>query len=172
MMSATNDASSLVTAAIAARRLVADVMVTCPKTFGPECPLERLRAFFEDDHLHMALIVAPDGVLVTTIERPDLAAATSSSTPGAKLGTLIGRTARPADPLGPATATLLRERRRRLAVVDDGGRLLGLLCLKKDGTGYCSDEGIRQRAQDATQPTYRPPGQQAGPLRRVHHGAY
>ena len=127
-------------------------MVTCAKTDGPESGLEKIRAFFEDDHLHMALIVARGGRLVTTIERPDLAAATSSSTPVAKLGTLIGRTAGPADPLGSATAALLREGRRRLAVVDDSGRLLGLLCLKKDGTGYCSDEGIRERAQRATQP--------------------
>ena len=127
-------------------------MVPCPKTHGPESGLEKVRAFFEDDHLHMALIVARGGRLVTTIERPDLAAATSSSTPVAKLGTLIGRTAGPADPLGSATAALLREGRRRLAVVDDSGRLLGLLCLKKDGTGYCSDEGIRERAQRATQP--------------------
>ena len=72
--------------------------------------------------------------------------AISSSAPAAKLGALIGRTAGPADPLGAVTATLLRERRRRLAVVDGSGQLLGLLCLKKDGTGYCSDEGVRERA--------------------------
>jgi hypothetical protein len=124
-------------------------MVRCPKTHGPESGLEKIRAFFADDHLHMALIVAADGRLVTTIERPDLAAATSSSAPAAKLGTLIGRTAGLADPLAAATAALLREGRRRLAVVDDSGRLLGLLCLKKDGRGYCSDKGIRQRAQRA-----------------------
>jgi CBS-domain-containing membrane protein len=141
-----------VTAATAADRRVADAMVTCPKTHSPESGLEKVRAFFEDDHHHMALIVAPDGRLVTTIERPDLAAATPSSALITKLGTLIGRTAGPADPLAAATATLLREGRRRLAVVDDSGRLLGLLCLKKDGTGYCSDEGIRERAQRATQP--------------------
>lgn len=140
------------TIATAAERRVADAMVTCAKTHGPESGLEPIRAFFEDDHLHMALIVAPDGRLITTIERPDLAAAASSSAPVAKLGTLIGRTAGPADPLAAATAALLREGRRRLAVVDDSGRLLGVLCLKKDGTGYCSDEGIRKRAQGATQP--------------------
>ncbi|HXW86982.1 MAG TPA: hypothetical protein VEJ42_01860 [Streptosporangiaceae bacterium] len=93
----------------------------------------------------MALIVAPDGRLATAIERRDLAAAPSCSVPVAELGTLIGRTAGPADPLAAATAALLREGRRRLAIVDDSGRLLGLLCLKNDGTGYCSDEGIRAR---------------------------
>jgi hypothetical protein len=66
-----------------------------------------------------------------------------------RLGTLIGRIAGPADPLAAATAALLRKGRRRLAVVDDSGRLLGLLCLKKDGTCYCSDESVHQRAQIA-----------------------
>jgi len=136
----------------AAERPVADAMVTCPKTHGPRSGLEKIRAFFEDDHVHVALIVAADGRLVTTIERSDLAAATSSSTPVAKLGTLIGRTAGPADPLGAVTAMLLREGRRRLAIVDGSGQLLGLLCLKRDGTGYCSDEGIRERAQRTTPP--------------------
>jgi hypothetical protein len=122
-------------------------MVTYPKTHGPGSGLAEIRAFLEDDHVHMALIVAAGGRLVTTIERPDLAATTPISVAAAKLGALIGRTAGPADPLGAATATLLREGRRRLAVVDDFGRLAGLLCLKRDGTGYCSDEGIRGRAQ-------------------------
>jgi CBS-domain-containing membrane protein len=123
---------------------VGDVMVTRPKTHGPESGLEKIVAFFSDEHVHMALIVAEDGRLVTTIERPDLAARPGSAAV-AGLGTLIGRTAGPADLLSAATATLLRKGRRRLAVVDDSGRLLGLLCLKEDGTGYCSDEGIRAR---------------------------
>ncbi len=133
-------------------RLVAEAMVTRPVTHGPESRLAKIRAFFEDEHVHMALIVAADGRLVTTIERSDLPAAMPGAAPAAKLGTLTGRTAGPADPLDAATAMLLRERRRRLAVVDASGRLLGLLCLKRDGAGYCSDEGIRERAQHGAQP--------------------
>jgi CBS-domain-containing membrane protein len=139
-----------VTAAVAAGTRVADAMITCPKTHRPKSALEQVRAFSDDDHVHMALIGAPDGRLVTTIERPDLAAATPAAGPVTRLGTLTGRTVGPADPLSGATATLLREGRRRLAVIDESGRLLGLLCLKKDGTGYCSDASIRDRAQRAT----------------------
>lgn len=128
---------------------VADVMVRFPKTHGPGSRLAEIRAFFQDDHVHMALIVDPDGRLVTTIERSDLASARPDSTPAREFGTLAGRTVAPADQLDATTAALRRERRRRLAVVDEGGRLLGLLCLKKDGTGYCSDEGIRERARQA-----------------------
>jgi hypothetical protein len=55
----------------------------------------------------------------------------SASSSASELGTLAGRTAGPAQDLHAATAVLLRERRRLLAVIDDHGRLLGLLCLKK-----------------------------------------
>jgi CBS-domain-containing membrane protein len=122
-------------------------MVTCPKTHRPECPPDEIRALFGDDHVHMALIVAADGRLVTTIEAADVAAAPPPPAPVAEWGTLIDRTVAPWQPVAGVTARLLRQGRRRLAVVDGAGRLLGLLCLKRDGTGYCSDEGVRERAE-------------------------
>lgn len=127
---------------------VSDAMVRCPMTHAPDCGVEAIRAVFDNDHVSMALIVATDGRLVTTIERPDLAPTISNSTPVSDLGTLIGRTVGPAAALDAVTATLLREGRRRLAVIDDSGRLLGLLCLRRDGTGYCSDQGIRARENE------------------------
>ncbi len=126
-------------------QFVADAMIRWPTTHGLDTGVNEIRAFFEDHHVHMALIVAPDLRLVTTIERPDLPARSPGLSPAAELGTLAGRTADPAEALDAVTAGLLRERRRRLAVVDARGRLLGLLCLKKDGSGYCSDDGIWQR---------------------------
>jgi CBS domain-containing protein len=127
---------------------VFDAMVTCPMTHPPDCGVEAIRAAFENDHVGMALIVGTDGRLVTTIERPDLGPTASSSTPVSDLGTLTGRTVGPVASLDAVTAKLLREGRRRLAVVDDSGRLLGLLCLRRDGTGYCSDQGIRARENE------------------------
>jgi CBS-domain-containing membrane protein len=129
--------------------MVADAMVTCPKTQGPECRLEDIRRLFEDDHVHMALIVTAERQLLTTIERPDLPPCTGPSTLVTELGTLAGRTVAPSDSLDVVTAKLIRQGRRRLAVVDASGRLLGLLCLKRDLTGYCSDEGVHQRARAA-----------------------
>ncbi|MDT4899080.1 MAG: hypothetical protein QOJ78_10 [Pseudonocardiales bacterium] len=125
---------------------VADAMVTGPKTHRADSTQADIRALFRDDHVHMALVVAPDGRLVTTIERSDLAAAQARSTPVTDLGTLAGRTVGPSHSVAAATSALLREGRRRLAVVDPAGRLLGLLCLKRDGTGYCSEDGVRARA--------------------------
>ena len=132
---------------------VADVMVSSPKTHAAGSRLAVIRAFFEDSHVHMALIVAADGRLITAIERADLAGTMPADTPARKLGTLTGRTAGPQDPLDAVTAALLQGRRRRLAVVDDAGRLVGLLCLKKNETGYCSDEGIRERARQVSHGT-------------------
>jgi hypothetical protein len=126
-------------------KLAADAMISCPKTHGLDTRVEAIRFFFEDEHVHMALIVAADQRLVTTIERPDLPASSHAQSAAAELGTLAGRTADPRQPLDAITAALVRERRRRLAVVDQCGRLLGLLCLKKDGTGYCSDDNVRER---------------------------
>jgi CBS-domain-containing membrane protein len=129
--------------------LVTDAMVKAPTTHGPGTGVHELRAFFEDDHVHMALIVAADGRLLTTIEPHDLDAVAAGSMPLERLGTLTGRTMLPSDDLAAATATLLRHGRRRMAVVDRAGRLVGLLCLKRDGTGYCSDEGIAERLADS-----------------------
>lgn len=128
---------------------VADAMITYPKTHDVDTALDEIRAFLEDDHVHMALIVGTDQLLVTTIERLDLPARSSGRSPAAELGTLTGRTVSPSAALDAVTAALLRDRRRRLAVVDDRGRLVGLLCLKKSGTGYCSDDDVRERANDA-----------------------
>jgi len=38
-----------------------------------------------------------------------------------------------------------RTGRRRLAVVDGEGRLVGLLCLKASGSGFCSNEDVASR---------------------------
>ncbi|MDP3966681.1 MAG: hypothetical protein Q8Q02_00245 [Nocardioides sp.] len=35
---------------------------------------------------------------------------------------------------------------RRLAVVDDDGLLVGLVCLKARGTGFCSNADVTTRA--------------------------
>lgn len=126
---------------------VAQAMVTAPTTHDTTISVAQLRRYFADDHVHLALIVEPDGRLVSTIERADLAAA-SPATPARALGTLTGRTVGPDDPVEHAAAVLARQRRRRLAVVDDAGRLLGLLCLKRDRSGFCSDHDVRARADD------------------------
>jgi CBS-domain-containing membrane protein len=125
---------------------VADAMITRPTTHGIGSSVSDIARFLADDHVHLALIVTPDGLLVTTIDRADLAAvARPAGQTAAASGRLAGRTVSPSDNLDTVTAWMTQTAQRRAAVVDDSGRLLGLLCMKKTGTGFCSDQDIRQR---------------------------
>jgi hypothetical protein len=90
-------------------QVVADAMISCPKTHDLGTTADEIRAFFEDDHVHMALIVRTDRRLVTTIERADLSARPPVVALAAELGTLTGRTAGPGQKLKAVTAGLLRE---------------------------------------------------------------
>jgi hypothetical protein len=136
--------------AAAAGRCVADAMITRPSTHPVTCSLGEIACYFRDDHVHMALITAPDGLLVTTIIRSDLdghGVQAAGRIPAAEFGTVAGRIARPADDLTAAAVRLTSTSQRRLAVIDDAGRLVGLLCLKKNGSGFCSEENVRQRCE-------------------------
>jgi CBS domain protein len=121
-------------------------MVRAPKVMTSDATVEAVQELFRDDHIQMALIVAANGVLLTTIERRDVDPPHPNARRAADLGTLRGRVITASTPLPVATRRLRRARRRRLAVVGEHGELLGLLCLTRKGDGYCSDEGIRQRA--------------------------
>jgi CBS-domain-containing membrane protein len=120
-------------------------MITCPKKHSGTSTYEEIEVFLEDDHVHMAVVVGDDGRLVTTIERSDLISPRARTTCAQDLGTVAGRVVGPMDDLATVTALLLSQGRRRMAVVDDSGQLVGLLCLKKDGSGYCSDQGVADR---------------------------
>jgi predicted transcriptional regulator len=137
------EASGLSAGAVT-RASVAQAMVTNPKVFGPGLSRGDLDRLFSDDHVHAAVVV-DDGRLVTVIESSDLEQSLPSADP-CSLGTLAGRVVAPGAPLAAVHARMLWEQRRRLAVIDESGRLLGLLCLKKSGRGFCSDADVRSRA--------------------------
>jgi predicted transcriptional regulator len=128
--------------------LVRDVMVTAPKILGPDATVNQIRLLFEDDHVHMAVIVDGDRRLLTAIDRSDIPPAIDGTARASSLGTVAGRTINPDCLLSMATSGLQSSGRRRLAVTDEQNRLLGLLCLKRSGNGYCSDEGVRARAEE------------------------
>jgi CBS-domain-containing membrane protein len=134
-------------------RRVGEAMISCATTHQPSSSLAEIGRFLEDDHVHLALVVAPDGHLVTTINRADLAVRAASCTTLAACGTLAGRTVSPADDLDAVAAWMTQTAQRRAAVVDESGRLLGLLCLKKTGAGFCSDQDIRDRRGAAAEGT-------------------
>lgn len=125
---------------------VADAMVRAPKVCGAETTVAQLREFFEDEHVHAALIV-DGGELLTVVERPDLGGVPPTM-PARLAGRLRGRTIGPDTGLDDASRTMTARGGRRLAVIDDDSKLLGLLCLKRSGVGFCSDLDVEARAAE------------------------
>jgi predicted transcriptional regulator len=127
---------------------VAEYLVTQPKALGVCATVGEARREFEDDHVHMLLVV-DDGLLLGTIVAADVADLRLSD--GASLlaaARLEGRTVAPDASAGLCRRTMLADGIRRLAVADEAGRLFGLLCLKRSGRGFCSDADVADRAAE------------------------
>lgn len=123
---------------------VADGMLREPKVCPPGTTAAAARRMFRDEHVH-ALLVVDRGVLRGVVERGDLAMA-DGRTAAAGLGALAGRVVGPGADLGTVHREMRRTGIRRLAVVDGRNRLLGLLCLKRSGRGFCSVDDVRARS--------------------------
>ena len=131
---------------------VKDVMVTAPATMRPTATVAEARAFFADDHVHMALI-ATSGRLLGTLVRADL---DDDAAPALSRSRLDGRSVALEKPAEDVRLRLIAHGVRRLAVVDDAGALAGLLCLKRKLTGFCTDADVTARAAErAAAPTAR-----------------
>ena len=130
---------------------VNDVMVAAPKTMPPTATVADARAFFADDHLHMALITRR-GRLLGTLVRSDLAELGDDAAPALSRSRLDGRSVALHEPAEEVRVRLIRHGQRRLAVVDDTGLLAGLVCLKRKLTGFCSDADVAERAAEAQSP--------------------
>ena len=131
---------------------VKDVMVTAPATMRPTATVADARAFFADDHVHMALI-ATSGRLLGTLVRADL---DDDAAPALSRSRLDGRSVALGKPAEDVRLRLIAHGVRRLAVVDDAGALAGLLCLKRKLTGFCTDADVTARAAErAAAPTAR-----------------
>ena len=132
---------------VLAAAMVADVAVRRPAVHGCGTTVGELRTLFLDDHMHMALLV--DGArLVATVERSDLRPGLPGDLPAHAFGTLRGRTVRPEASAAGLLRRMQRSGRRRLAVTDGDGALLGLLCLNSSGRGFCTDDDVTSRRLD------------------------
>lgn len=130
-------------------RTVADAMVTRPKTWPASTTTVRDAVEAFTDHVHLLLLVEGDQ-LVGTLARTDLAQAEAADAerPALELATLSGRTVAAHTPLDEAADRLGEQGVRRVAVIDEHQRLLGLLCLKRHRRGFCSDAGVAARAAE------------------------
>lgn len=127
---------------------VADVMVRRPTTMPSSASVHQAVAAFGDDHVHMLLLVAGDQ-LVGTLVRDDLPDGGAVVGRAGAFAILAGRTVAPTVDACRVMAEMAADGVRRLAVVDGTDRLLGLLCLKRRGDGFCSDDDVdaRQRSR-------------------------
>lgn len=127
---------------------VGAAMVTVMATASAEVTVGEVRRSFADDHVH-AVVIVRDGLLLAVVERDDLRSADGAdAAPARPLGRLGGRTVTADLPLAEARRRLDATGGRRLAVVDDRGRLVGLLCLKRSRLGFCSDRDVLDRARE------------------------
>jgi CBS domain-containing protein len=124
-----------------------DVVVRLPKTLTPDALVGEARAALHDDHVHL-LLLTDGGRLVGTLVRDDLPPEAADAAPALPHARLDGRTIGCDVPAEEARQILLRRGQRRSAVVDADGRLLGLLCLKRRLSGFCSDADVAARAAE------------------------
>jgi hypothetical protein len=133
-------------------RTAGEAMLTTPVRHPLSATVGEIRDFFRDVHVHAALIVSPAGHLEAVVERDDVAGCQAPDAVAAPLGRLAGRTVPPEASLAEVRRAMTAAGRRRAAVTNAGGRLLGLLCLKASQQGFCSDLDVRARARDEGDP--------------------
>ncbi|MCX6407152.1 MAG: CBS domain-containing protein [Propionibacteriales bacterium] len=139
------------TASPADRRtsVVEDAMLHEPKSWPTSLTVGDAREVLGDDHLH-AILVVDGAVLRGVVVEGDVPDDATDDQPALAYAQLAGRTVRAGTGLDEAHELLERSRSRRLAVVDDAGVLVGLLCLKRHGRGFCSDAGVAARRASRT----------------------
>ncbi|MBA0125860.1 CBS domain-containing protein [Haloechinothrix sp. YIM 98757] len=129
------------------RCTVREIMLTAPKTLPTDTSSARAATVFEDPHVHM-LLLTTNGILRGTLTREDLTTSSPPTASALRLSTLTCRTTAPEQPILTIHRWMVTSGQRRLAVVDPDNRLLGLLCLKRDRTGFCTDSGVAARARE------------------------
>jgi CBS-domain-containing membrane protein len=129
---------------------VSDAMLRYPKVLDAQATVDEARAALTDDHVHMVLLTE-GSTLVGTLVRTDLPhpiqRSDQGSGPALPWSTLRDRTVPSATSADTVNKLLIERGLRRLAVIDHDGTLLGLMCLKRSRTGFCSDEDVASRAQ-------------------------
>ena len=129
-------------------RTPANAMLTTPVRHSLNATVREIREFFDDDHVHAALIVGPAGYLAAVVERADLPRSLAADTAAISVGRLAGRIVPGGASLTAIQRAMIATGRRRAAVVSEDGLLLGLLCLKANRAGFCSEDDVGARALD------------------------
>lgn len=132
------------TAAAKSLGRVRDVMINHPKLVDAALTLSEAQHHFADEHVHMLLLVE-NSHFIGTLVRTDLRE-TAPTFPAASFSVLRGRCVHNGAYADDVLKQMIRLRIRRLAVINDDRNLVGLLCLKRSGSGFCSDLDVSSRA--------------------------
>lgn len=136
---------------------VADAMLRHPTVHPGGLSVGEARAAFAASPKTHLLLLVTDGVLISALTRSDLEAPEAEAcAPAWRLGSLADRVVAPGAALGPVRDHMIARGRRRLAVVGPSMRLLGLLCLKRARTGFCTDDGVARMRRERGVPDARP----------------
>lgn len=128
-------------------RVAADLVIRYPKTLPAHATVGEVRAQLADDHVHLALLTEGD-VLVGTLLRSDLPASVRDEQAALPRARLRERVVPPERSAVEVYEYLRRSEVRRVAVVAPDGVLVGLVCLNRRLTGFCSNEDVSARAED------------------------
>lgn len=123
---------------------VGEAMLRNPTVHPAALTIGTARAAFDASPKTHMLLLLHDRVLVSTVIRADVEGDIDPEAPAVDAGSLEERTVGPDALLAPAHADMRNRGVRRLAVVDESARLLGLLCLKRSRTGFCTDHGVAE----------------------------
>jgi CBS domain-containing protein len=118
---------------------VADVTHSRFSVLGPAATVGDAQAWFDDSTSHCMALLADDGRFLGFVLPDDVAGAD----PGSALVDYVRRepTVAPGEPAARGEEIALRTDARRVPVVDDDGRLLGIVAVTKDLQGFCGAGG-------------------------------
>jgi len=119
-------------------QVVADLMLRSPKTLPADARVSDARAVLENPSVQMVLLVDGQRLAGAIAELPPDAPSSESAICYADA---TPDTIGPDEPASQALARTASHPHRRLIVVDEQARLLGLLCLNKSRTRFCGAAG-------------------------------
>jgi CBS domain-containing protein len=126
-----------VTVAAAGDGVVADVMLTRPKTLPADSTVGDVRALFAKPSVRTALLVE-GSAFRAALDRGDLPDDAPDDAPALRYADAGGDTIAPDAPVAEALGRLAALDEPRLVVVDaDGVTLRGLVCLSGGGPQFC-----------------------------------
>lgn len=118
---------------------VRDAMMFEPRATPASTPLAKARVTFANPHVNLLLVVGEDGRFAGTLTRDRLPA--DGDGPVGEWVDPDAPRIGPGAPVAQAVEMLDGTGTNRLPVVDDGGRLCGLVCWDRAGERFCVDPG-------------------------------